>query len=113
MGSSQQYFPSQQNNPAAAIPTWQGAKFYYHLNAATGGYQVASGPGVLLRLIAGTPAAGTIGFYDGTSTSGGAMSLVTMTTGTLWGFMDYGIQFVNGLYIVVTGAPDLTITYLT
>ncbi len=52
MASSNSSFPTLQNQPGAAIPVWQAAEFYYNLNAATTGYQVYTGTGCLVRLLA-------------------------------------------------------------
>jgi hypothetical protein len=113
MTSSQAQFPNQRNNPAAGIPTWPAAaaKFYYHTATATAGFQVYTGVGCLLHLIVNSPiASSTVTFYDGINTGG----LVIASASTAnFGFLEYGIQFLTGLFIVVTGTSDITITYLT
>lgn len=102
--------PNFQNNPAGAIPVYLGAKYYAHYNATTAGTQIFTGPGVLHRLVINTSqATGIVSFYDGVSTGG--ILLAVVTTASL-ASLDYGLIFATGLFMVISGtAPDITVLY--
>lgn len=70
---------------------------------------VKRGSGSLASVIVGTGASGaSVTLYDGTSSSGAVISTLSATgTVSLW----YGLEFTTGLYLTVSGAVDVTVTY--
>jgi hypothetical protein len=69
---------------------------------------VKRGPGALVTLVinqAGT----TISIYDNVSGTTNPIALLT-TAGP--GVYEFNVRFNNGLHVVTTGSPDITISYV-
>lgn len=69
---------------------------------------VKAGPGALLTMIinqAGT----TISIYDNTSGTSNPIALLA-TAGP--GTYQFEVRFQNGLHVVTTGTPDVTLSYI-
>jgi hypothetical protein len=81
---------------------------YTHIAGANQDIVVKQGPGALVALVinqAGT----TISVYDNVSGTGNPIALFT-TAGP--GTYAFNVRFNNGLHIVTTGNPDITISYV-
>lgn len=101
-------YPSNQTNPAAAIPVYSGAAKYSHINAA-GNTQAVTGTGVLLGVVVNTGVSGaTVTLYDGTSAAGTLIAVISAAT---QGGFTYGVGVTTGLFVVVAGTPDVTVLH--
>lgn len=101
-------YSNNQGNPAGAIPVYLGAANYTHINAA-GSTQALSGAGVLMGVTINTGASGaTVALYDGTSTAGKEIAVISAEAP---GGLSYGVPVAAGLFVVVTGSPDITIRH--
>ena len=87
---------------------------YYHI-AGVGSYLIKKGGGWLHSLILNNAvASGTVTIYDGTSASGSVIGIISLPATLLDSGPEptsYDISFQKGLFIVVTTALDLTISY--
>lgn len=101
--------PNLQNKPAGAIPVYLGAAGYVHL-AAAGGTLVKSGAGVLNRIVVNTGAASATLVLEDAVGAGGTIEIASISAAAPLS-LDYGVTFTNGLYVTVTGTPDITITF--
>jgi hypothetical protein len=80
----------------------------FHVTAT--GIIVPAGGGTLHAVVINTGASGaTLTLYDGTSASGAKIAAVAATTTA---GLIYDIALVNGLYAVVSGAIDVTVSIL-
>lgn len=88
--------------PAGASP--------YNTAAATAGFQIKTGAGTLQNVNINVVGSGSlVTLYDGTSTAGKKLASVP---GTALGNTILNLQYVTGLFVVVTAtAPDVTIGY--
>ena len=86
-----------------------GSGSYLNISAATEGTQVKTGAGQLLTVAVNNAASGAlVSLYDGLSTAGTPISQID---GDVQVSLDYGLQFQHGLFVVVTGSPNLTIIF--
>lgn len=89
-----------------------GAYRYAHQAATTAGLAIGdSSPKVLHAVTINNAGSGaTITLYDGQSTGGAVIAVITPVAGATYAF---DVQAPNGLFLVVaaTTAPDLTISY--
>jgi len=79
----------------------------------TTGLAIKSGGGVLYKLVFNKPVAtGVITLYDGTSTGGKVIGIITIPASPMPISLEYNAYFATGLFIVVaTAAQDLTVIY--
>jgi len=79
-----------------------------HINAASSRL-IKTGAGWLSDISINTTAAsGSLTIYDGTSASGAVMAVIDVSKSFSFGGMGQW-PFVNGLFVVVTGSPDITL----
>ena len=73
---------------------------------------IKSGPGILKGIVVNSHSSGTVKIYDSTSATGIViMNTFSFPTGSgVYNFAD-GINFKNGLHIVVGGTLDCTVIY--
>lgn len=87
---------------------------YKHIaGAATNILKIS--PGTIYTIVIGTPA-GIVRVYDnGAGTTANPIAIIDLTggqtTANTWNFGSLGVDFLNGLTIVTTGAVDLTVIY--
>jgi hypothetical protein len=82
---------------------------YAYISTATT-TQVKSGPGVLKRIIVGSPVtAGTITIVD--DVSGTTAILVVTSSGAIPFVVDCDLQFALGLRVITTEAQKVTLVY--
>jgi hypothetical protein len=99
----------------ASIPGAFSASKYYH-TAVAATPLIKTGAGFLGSIIMNTPvASGTITVYDGIDNTGAVIAIITnpgtlVAEGPVGAF--YGIGFMTGLYIVITGTQDITVSWL-
>ncbi len=72
-------------------------------------------PGTIYTLIIGN-ASGLVKVYDnGLGTTANPIALIDLTggqtTANTWNFGSLGVDFLNGLTVITTGSPDLTVIY--
>lgn len=98
------------NGSVAVAPVSQAPSSYYHVAGVTAGHLCKTGLGSFRRLCVNGAASGTVvTVYDGTSTGGAVMAVVTTSLPL---HMEYFAQFNAGLFVVVAGASsDITITW--
>ena len=73
----------------------------------TTGTLVKTGGGALHRDIINSPtAAGTITLYDGTSTSGSVIGVITVPSSPVPVSIEYGLYFNTGLFAVVASQTE-------
>jgi hypothetical protein len=87
---------------------------YRHLSGA-GTFILKISPGTLYTLVIGK-AAGLVNVYDnGAGVATNPISLIDLTggqsTANTWNFGSLGVDFLNGLTIITTSSPDLTVVY--
>lgn len=88
---------------------------YTHITGTTATI-VKAGPGILHSVVVGTPAAGTISFFDlvsGSCTatpSSNTVSVITATTTFPSAPEIYDVQFNNGICVKASAAMDITIS---
>lgn len=101
-----QWCPVSQQYP---LPT--GQSFLYANYATTNTFLVKSGPGTLHLVNVNTKGsvASTVTVYDGLSAAGTVIA--TIDSLNLSGAFQYDIAFTTGLTIVMTGAPNITVSY--
>ena len=104
-------FPNAQNNPAGAIPVYNGGSGYTNFATDTAGTLRKTGPGVFEGLVVnshGTASTATV--YDGL-TSGGTLIATFSTTAQI--SLPVGAQFSVGLFVVTasSGAANLTVLW--
>ena len=82
-----------------------------HINTA-GSVLVKTGAGALRSIDINTPAASnsTLTFYDGTTAAGAVMAVIDCTKQTA-NVGTAGWPFKVGLFLALTGTPDLTLVY--
>lgn len=86
-----------------------GSGQYLNISAATAGTQVKTGPGQLRTVaINNAASASTIALYDGTSAEGTPIATID---GDVQVSLDYGLMFSVGLFVMVSGAPNVTIIF--
>jgi hypothetical protein len=88
---------------------------FYNIATTSAGTLIVSGSGVLYNVVIGTPVANqVITVYDGTSTTGTLLSVITCVATTApVGTILFNAYYKTGLYIVsTTGAANVTVTYL-
>ena len=74
--------------------------------------QVKNGPGVLGRVVVGTPiSAGTIAIYDARSGTTSPIALITSTADVKPFSVEFNCQVTNGIRVVTAQAQDVTITF--
>ena len=94
----------------AVSATITAAKSVMNFSAANAGAQLKTGKGVLNGITVNTGVAGaSVALYDGTSTAG--TKLGTFAATAQFGATSLGIPFTTGLFVVVTNAPDVTISF--
>lgn len=103
-----------QANPQAAIPVYMGGALPANFAANTAGVQQKLGVGVFYGVNVNTAGVGsTVSAYDGTSTAG--IPLGTFST-TAVGFSGslMGLDYMTGLFLVVTGGTpaNVTVSYI-
>lgn len=82
---------------------------YSHL-AAAATTTVKTGPGILHSISLNTLAVtSTVTIYDNTAGSGTVIGIISSTVNQ--GPYIYDVLFNTGLTIVITGAPDITVSY--
>lgn len=87
-----------------------GSASFKNFIAATAGVAVKSGAGSLLSVVIGTGvASATIALYDGTSTSGTPITVVSAAAPIA---LDFGVAFKVGLFAVVVGTPNVTVNFV-
>lgn len=92
----------------ANTPAAPGFFKFYNFTAANAGQIIKTGSGALQGVIINTGGAGTITLYDGVSTGGTKIGIInTAAQASLY----YGVAFTTGLFAVVTGTEDITVTY--
>lgn len=84
---------------------------YAHFNAANTGAIVKNATGSLRAVIVGkkSTGAGSITLYD--SPSSAANLIATIDTDNIAGALPFDLKFINGLYAVIVGSPDVTVVY--
>ena len=89
-----------------------GFNFYLMPAAATTG-NIANNPGILHALVIGTPKAGSLILYDGTSASGTTLANITtyVTMGNI--SFDIDVNFSTGLFISATAGMYPTVSYIS
>ena len=93
--------------PQVAVP--HGHKFLNIILGAPTTTVVATGYGVLHRIMVNLTAAGTITIYDNTAASG--TKIGTMSASFAQGAYTFDVEFKVGLTIVTNAPYDLTIVY--
>jgi len=90
-----------------------GGTFTNFAGGTTTGTQVKTGEGVLYKVVINSPtAAGTITMYDGTSTSGSPMGVITVPSSPVPVSLEYNMYFKTGLFVVVASqTEDVTFIY--
>jgi hypothetical protein len=84
---------------------------YLNLTAA-GTTTVKAGPGVLNRIILNNPvAAATVTLWDSLTAAGTKIGTITVPASPQLVALSYNVAFNLGLTIVITGAPDITVSY--
>lgn len=84
---------------------------YINLTAA-GTTVVKSAAGVLNRVVFNNPvAAATVTLYDNVTASGTKIGTITVPAAPQLAALSYNVAFNFGLTVVITGAPDITISY--
>lgn len=78
-----------------------------YIGGVTAGTQITLGRGVMKRVVLTETAAGTITFYDGTSTAGTVIANFKASVAEQT--FECGFQFALGLFVAVTGASKLTV----
>ena len=81
---------------------------YNHITTNTDTVVKAS-PGILVRIVINTDAAGAITVYDNTSAS--APVIAVLESGAPHGSYEYGIRCSTGITIKTAAANDLTVVY--
>ena len=95
-------FPTVQNQPAGAIPVYQGFSDWAVLGASAGSSQLYTGTGYLKAVLITTGAASsTLTLYDGTSSSGTLIGV--WSTAAPEPPLMCGIPLKVGLFAVVVG----------
>lgn len=89
---------------SGAIPVYQASAWWESITSA-GSYAVQTGSGSVDALITGTTGM-TITLYDNTTASG--TPIITITPAL--GYTTIRVQYLVGLYAVVTGTGAITIT---
>jgi hypothetical protein len=94
------------SGPFVARPP--GAALYLNFAAATAGTLIKSGPGSPADVVINTGAIGTISLYDSLSASGQVIAVISTAAPIR---LSFGVAFATGLFAVVTGSGNSTITY--
>lgn len=86
---------------------------FSHLTATTAGTLLKTGEGALYSLTINTPVAtGVITLYDGLSTAGTVIAVITIPVSPMSETLTFNAYFATGLFIVVaTANQDITIVY--
>lgn len=86
---------------------------YSHIAAQTGGTLIKTGEGALYSITFNKPVAtAVITLYDGLTTGGTVMGIITIPASPMPVTLSYNVAFLTGLFIVVaTADTDFTINY--
>jgi hypothetical protein len=84
---------------------------YAHVTTAQAGTLLSPVPCVLANVTINTAATQTLTIYDGLSSGGTVVAVVTNATTVFPETLNFNVQLKVGLFIVSTGTGDLTITW--
>ena len=87
------------------------ANNYSRFTTANAGTILSPAPCVLHTVVINTGAAQTLTLYDGTSTAGTIIAVLTNTATVLPDTMVYDVQCRVGLFAVSTGTGDITVSF--